>query len=83
MKKRDVFIFPDGARLDLNKVVGFNKIDKDQFNNIVLPVLIRGTNKPYNFVLGYAHGKASENTKSQVQTTINELINRWEHPKKI
>ncbi len=82
LKASRIFIFPDGARIDLLKIIYIGAIDKNCANGeIYISTVVAGVNKPINIVLGYSMGKLPPEKKEAIEKTYIGFITNWERYK--
>lgn len=82
LKANRIFIFPDGARIDLMKIIYIGAIDKNCANGeIYISTVVSGVNKPINIVLGYSFGKLELDKKERIEATYTSFITNWERYK--
>lgn len=78
MKQKQIYIFDDGTRIDLARIICIATIDKDEFNRLVLPIFVAGKEKPINIIMGHAVQNATAEQKERVAKIVQGITNAWE-----
>ncbi len=74
-----IYVFPSGARIDLRRVVCIGALDKNiNSGYFFIAIYMMGMDKPILFDVGYAIGKVSEETKSEILSTVENFRIAWE-----
>lgn len=78
MKKEiRTFTFPNGAIIDLYKIVAISPIEKSGDNVYFIPVHCSGINKPIPIALGYSNGIPEALNKERMQKIYVEFVTAW------
>lgn len=73
-----IYVFPNGSRINLKKVVAIGTIEKTVSGNIYFDVYTDNSAYPIKFMLGYAIGTADEKVKENVKTIYSSFCKDWE-----
>jgi len=77
--ENEIYKFRNGTVINLKNIIAIGPLEKNEFNQFILPVYCNGSQKPINIVLGYANGTASEKIKADILFNVANFITTWEN----
>ena len=75
---RPVYVFQNGTRIALRKIISIGAIEKDEQYNIIIKIYCTGYHKPIVFILGNSIGFVTPEQKNRIEAIYNDFINQWE-----
>ena len=77
-KPQRIYVFTNGTRIDLKKVMVIGAIDKDEIANIFIPIYCEGFNKPINLILSNCIGTLSNDRKLRIESIYSHFTSEWQ-----
>ena len=74
----NIYTFLNGFKLDLDRVIAIGPLDKNNSQQIVIPIYCQGYNKPIEIVLGYSIGITDDKQKSNINSQYINFITNFE-----
>ena len=70
----NLYTFKNGLKLDLNHVIAIGPIEKNNINQLFIPIYCKGYNKPIELILGHSIGITDDMTKNKILTQVTEFL---------
>lgn len=73
-----IYTFENNTKIDLREIICIGSLEKDDNNNIVIPIHFRQRNAPIKIILGHAIAIASGDKKTKIKSAYNSFVMEWE-----